>query len=161
MIRLLIVGLIVLFASSCVTQRRCLEKFGSDTTYVTIRDTIPVTVEVPLPGDSITGSIGVDSVRLFLEGQIDSLFDVSQSGKLRAKFWFDKYNQRVKYYAKQRPDTVEKKIEVPVAVVAPCPPVVRDTAMPTWYEKVWKHFQFFSAMLVLAGLALLILKRFI
>lgn len=146
--------MIALMFGSCATSKRCYEKFGTDTTYVTVHDTIDVEVEVPVKADSLTSSVSNDSLQLLLEGKIDSLVQVSTSGKLETKLWYDKYRQRLAFKTRQQPDTVSSKKRVPVTVVVPCPPVVVDTPQPSKLEKFWKGFQFFSAMLVLGGLCL-------
>ena len=148
----LIAVMLCVFASSCVTSKRCLDKFGSDTTKVVVYDT--VTVEVAIAGDSLTGEVSYDTVIALLDDRIDTISAISHSGKLKTQLWFDKRSNSLKYKTKQAPDTVIK--EVPVKVVAPCPPFV--VAKLRWYEELWAQFQFFSAFLVLGFLLVLIIK---
>lgn len=142
---------ILLLCSSCVTWNKCAKKFGTgDTVYVAYRDTIPVPVEVPVPGDTVTGSFNCDS----LMAHLDTLTHTSDSGRVAVRFWADKYNNLLNYMATATPDTVEVEVKVPVEVQVPCPDavVVDPERGLRWYERAWKGFQLFSAYLVLAGL---------
>lgn len=135
-----------LLLSSCVTWKRCADKFGTgDTLYVTYRDTIPVPVEVPIPGDTIEGVIDWDSL------SNDTIrHENDQAG---IEFWRDQYN-KLRYRAATKPDTVVVEVPVPVEVIVPCPDslVVDPEQGLRWYQRFWKHFQLLSAILVLAGI---------
>jgi hypothetical protein len=152
----LIAVMLCVVASSCVTSKRCLDKFGSDTTHVVVYDTVTVEIEVPVSGDSLTGEVSYDTVVALLDNRIDTISATSVSGKLKTQLWFDKGSNSLKYKTKQKPDTIYVKKEVPVKVVAPCPPVVVPSL--EWYEKLWAQFQFFSAFLVLGFLLVLTIK---
>lgn len=158
-------AVVLLFTSGCISNKKCIDKFGSTINTITIHDTVIVKVEVPIAEDSLKGEISKDSLAMLLTGAIDSMSAVSESKDLTIRFWKDKYTGAIKYSAHKRKDTVVVFKEVPIEVKGDCPPVV--VASPPalrWYEKLWKKFQFFSAFLVLGGLCLVILllvfKRF-
>jgi uncharacterized membrane protein len=150
--------------AGCATNKRCLEKYPSTPQTITLHDTITVRVEVPIAADSLDGQITKDSLQMLVDGVIDSLSSISESKDLAIKFWKDKSTGALKYKAKKKASTVVVEKEEPVTLTGNCPPVV--VAVPPtlrWYEKLWEKFQFFSAVIVLGGIclviALLILKR--
>lgn len=135
--------LAILFCAGCVTPQKCLTKFGQDTLKITVRDT--VVVHVPVPADSMTGSISRDTLQELMAGTIDSLTAISESKDIRIKFWYDKYNGALHYHAKVNPDTVT--IDVPVEVTVPCPPVVVvDPKAPGRFERLWIKFSIFFSV---------------
>lgn len=147
-----LVAVLLLSFSSCVTLKRCSEKFGSGTTHtVTHRDTLYVIDTVYVQPDSLQGAVSIDSL---LSGKVDSLVHTSSSQKLQLKLWIDKYTRLLHYRADVKPDTVTIIKEIPYEVQVPCPnAVVMDPEKGLgWAGKLWKKFQFFSAYLVLAGI---------
>jgi hypothetical protein len=161
-----IILLYIAFAlSSCVTAKKCADKFGTEPQRIVVRDTVEKLVQVPTPADSAELSIPLDSLaRMLEELQADTTMlsrtieEVSASGKLTVSAWIDKYNRALKIMAKQKPDTITKLVEVPVEVMADCPPsvVVTPDEARTWYEKLWRGFQFFSSCAMLLGIAFLL-----
>lgn len=136
-----------LLLSSCVTWKRCADKFGTpDTLYVTYRDTIPVPIEVPIPSDTIEGVIDCDSL-------LSNDTIRHENDRAEIEFWRDKYN-KLRYRAATKPDTVVVEVPVPVEVIVPCPDslVVDPEQGLRWYQRFWKNFQLLSAILVLAGI---------
>jgi hypothetical protein len=150
--------------TSCVTGKKCADKFGTEIRTIIVHDTIPTLVETPIPADSAALSIPLDSlVRLLVELQADTaqlsrtVESSSASGKLSLQLWIDKYNRLLKVKATQKADTIIKIVEVPVEVKADCPPtvVVDPEEALAWHGKLWKGFQLFSAYAVLLGIAFL------
>lgn len=154
-VSIIIITVLMLLLNSCVTVRKCLDKFGGEMQTITVYDTLRDTVRVADPGGELAGGIDLDSLRMLLQGEIDSLKFTSEDKQREAKFWHDKYAKQLGFKCIEKPDTVEVIREVPIEVKADCPPavVVDPEQALRWYEKIWKGFQFFSALLVLAGFA--------
>jgi hypothetical protein len=151
-----------LLLSSCVTLNRCKQKFGTQSTPITLRDTITVRDTVLIQADSLQGKISIDSL---LYSKIDSLVHININCELALKLWIDKYNRVLNYRVDKKPKQIIIEKEVPVEVQGQCPDVVvadPDQAL-SWHGRLWKQFQFFSAWLVLvSGFFLLVylsLKR--
>jgi hypothetical protein len=143
--------------TACVTPQRCLEKFGTDTVRVTVRDTLHLEWQSTFAGDSLTGHVQWDTL---VGLDLRRYYDSSASDKLSLALWYDKNTRAINYSAQMKPDTVVVTREVPVELTAKCPPVVVvDTPALKWYEKVWKGYQFFSAFLVLGGLSIYLLLK--
>jgi hypothetical protein len=146
--------------SSCVTLNRCKEKFGTQSTPITLRDTITVRDTVFIEPDSLQGSVSIDSL---LYGKIDSLVHININSELSLKLWIDKYNRILNYRVDKKPKQIIIEKEVPVEVQGQCPDVV--VADPNqalnWRDRLWKQFQFFSAWLVLgSGFIILVYVSF-
>lgn len=103
--------------TSCVTYKRCMDKYATtttDTVFSTITDTLALTTVYHVPYENVTGIVR-------LQSRYDSMIVVSDAGRVRAKFWYDKYNS-LRFMAECLPDTVVKDtviirtIEVPVQV---------------------------------------------
>src|SRR5687767_6228699 len=115
---------LLLLLCGCVTQRRCLDKFGGKEQTITVHDTVTVEIPVPVPADSLNGKIGIDTLNQLLSGRLDSLTDLSETKKLKISFRKDKLSNALRYSAKCMPDTIKVTKEVPVEVKADCPPSV-------------------------------------
>jgi hypothetical protein len=76
-----------LLLSSCVTLNRCKQKFGTQSTPITLRDTITVRDTVLIQADSLQGKVSIDSL---LYGKIDSLVHININGELALQLWIDK-----------------------------------------------------------------------
>jgi hypothetical protein len=157
-------ALMILSLWSCVTAKKCADKFGTEIRTIIVRDTVPVVVETLVPADSVELSVPLDTlVQLLKDLQADTaklsrtLETSSASGELSLQLWINKYNRLLKVKAAQKPRTIIKIVEVPVETEADCPPAVvvdPDEAL-AWHEKIWKGFQFFSAIAMLLGIALI------
>jgi hypothetical protein len=153
-----VILLFALLATGCVTQQRCLDKYGSDTVTVTLRDTLEVIV--PIPADTLTGALSDSLLQQLKAGRIDTVYREDADSKIKMKFWRNKYNSALAYMANIKPDTVIEK--EPYEVQVPCPEVmVVDPKELRWYEEAWQGFQFFSAILTLLGVLLIILRMVI
>lgn len=152
------VVLVALFMlSSCVTYKKCADKFGSTEKYaITLHDTIPDIDTTYVAGDSVKGSVDLDDL---LAGKIDSLINVSSSRKLQIKLWYDKYNHLLRYRADVKPDTIIKIERIPVEVKGDCPDTVilDESKNQPWHRRVWERFKSLSVWALLLFIAVLIM----
>lgn len=177
MLRSLSIIFITLALNSCTTFKRCADKFGTgETVYVDHYDTVKAPVAIALPGDTLRGSVNRDGLMIWLGGltdgtvstvewggsfDADTISRVSESGRLQLQVWRNKYNGLLDYMATIKPDTVRDTVKIFRELKIPCPLAVEldpDKA-PGLAGKLWKKFQLFSAYLVLAGIALVIVLK--
>jgi hypothetical protein len=156
MTKIFILLLCLILGGGCVTSKKCLDKFGRDTTHVVVRDTIPVTFQILIPPDSLSGSISADSLGALLAGTYMASKINQQNHNMQIEFWYDKYQKALRYKAKAKRDTVEVIREVPVEVIADCPPAIAQDCEPKGLRKAWRGFQATAGWLVLGGIAFII-----
>lgn len=90
--------------SGCVTYKKCIDKYGTGKTYtITVHDTIPYEVKVPVAGDAVSGTVNLDSI---CQGLKDSAYAASESGRLAIAIWADKYNRLLHFKSSLKPDTI-------------------------------------------------------
>lgn len=152
---LILFVLIAWLLSSCVTYNKCLDKFGEKKPQpIVLRDTVKV--EVPVPGQSMEGTVPcdqpVDNNQLTVDKEAtpqDTITQISDNGKAQIKFWRDEYN-KLKYKLDCLPDTV--LVHVPVEIKGECPDVVVvDEKNASWLVRSLAYYRIF------AGWALLLL----
>lgn len=143
---ILLTGSIML--SSCVTYKKCVDKFGERQAQpITLRDTVKVPVEIPVPGDSITGSIPCDSIKQ------DTTTQTSDTGKAQIKYWYNKYLKAMEYQVNCLPQIVRDTVEVPVEIKGECPDVVVvDPKNASWPARFLAWYQLFAGWALLIGL---------
>lgn len=138
--------ILCLLLSSCVTYQKCVDKYGTGETYtVTVHDTIPVEVPVPVPADSVEGSVRIQDV---LQGETFR----DSTDRLEVKFWFDKYQNLLHYRADIKADTIIVRDTVEIQKEVPCPEteVLEDT--PHGIVGVWERYKSFAAYALLLSL---------
>lgn len=155
--RLPFILILSLALSSCVTQKKCLDKFGElKPMAITLYDTITIADTVYVEPDSLQGAINVDSL---LQGRVDSLVHISSSQKLTVKLWYDKYTKLLRYTAEVKPDTIYLIKEIPVKVTGDCPPVivVDPEKNMSKLQILWRRFEQVSAWLMLFGFIVILI----
>jgi hypothetical protein len=155
-IPLLILSVWVL--SSCVTYTKCLDKFGTASNdSVTIKVKVPYndTVTVVTKRDSLVSVLDEATLNRLRANFADTLEMISESGKVKSRYWYDQYRRALVSKTNTLPDTIRIIIKDTVQVEAKCPPVVvvDPLASLPWYNPkvLWKNFQLFAAWAVLAG----------
>lgn len=162
---------IAVMLSSCVTYNKCLDKYG------VLAKPVKMNVDVPIDTnllaitspDSIEGEIKdtlLDSLRTLAQDNErlnDTLTQVSESGKLKIKFWYDQYTKALKYKGTKRVDTVFVHLKDTVSIVVDCPPcVVFDKDKDaSGLRRLWLGYQLFAAwaLLIFIGLVLYHLSK--
>lgn len=171
--RVIFLALVVtafIFLGGCVTYNKCVEKYGTmatDSPKVVARVPIDTTLTAIAEPDSVESSINLDTLcENWKAGKAmfeDSLKSVGARGKLETAFWIDKYNRSLRAKSKVKPDTIYVPYKDTAEAKVSCPPVVAlnpDKNLPWWAPRMlWKQFQLFAAWVVLAGLALGVLRR--
>lgn len=149
---------LVVFMSSCVTYKKCFDTFGSmgkDTIKVPVEVVVHDTIPVVVPGDSLVGSVSDSALNHLRNHLEDTLKQVSESGKLTIKFWYDKYRRALAYNATLKPDTARIPRVDTVRAVADCPPAVVFDPLGKlpWYNpaKLWDGYKNFSGWLLAAA----------
>jgi len=168
---------LTLFAQSCVTYNKCLEKFGVVGDSVKRSFDLPIDLKKVVEADSVEHGINIDSLceswRLQATGlslqaasdsaEIATTVVVSKSQKLKVAYWIDQYNRLLKIKAIKIRDTI--RIRDTVRAEVNCPPciVVDPYKSLQWYSPklLWKQFQFFAAWLVLVGFSFLLVRSFL
>jgi hypothetical protein len=155
----MIIGMLIIlfYGSSCATLDRCAQKFGTGDT-VTVTDTVEVSLQVPVPGDSLMTRLQLDSLLAARPG--DTVYRESSSGKAQAKFWKDKYNNYLHAHIECTEDTIYIDKEIPVHV--PCPDAVvldPEKEKLSWFGALRKDFERLSSFLVLAAVFIFIIIK--
>lgn len=151
--------LIMLLTTSCVTFKKCSDKFGTGEKHtITVRDTIKVIDTVYIEPDSVKGNIPLNDL---MSGKVDSLVHTSSSLKLQIKLWYDKYTGLLHYRADVKPDTVVKIKEVPVEVKGDCPETIifdPEKGAPAWHRWLngYKNFSAWALLLMIIVLVAII-----
>ncbi|ELR69163.1 hypothetical protein C900_05359 [Fulvivirga imtechensis AK7] len=156
------VTLFILFITGCVTAQKCADKFGTGETHtVTVKDSVEAKVVVPIKGDKISLKIGIDSLLAVPSNKPVPDTFIIREGRAQAKFWKDKYNNYLNGNVECLPDTVVVTEKVPIEVEAECPDtlVLDPEKGLTWWQKLWRGFQFFSAWAVMILFAWLLTNR--
>ena len=146
----------LLLLSSCVTYQKCFDKYGlkGDTTRVTVYVPRVDTVEIITPADSLSAFL-TDSLLDSLKKTLDTLTVVSESGKLKSKYWYDRYRKALASKTKSLPDTVYQIIKDTARVDVKCPPGVWFDPLEKlpWYSplKLWEGYKLFAAWALLVA----------
>lgn len=108
------IALMAIWMSGCTSYTKCFDKYGHttrDTITYTVKDTVTVSVSVPLPEDEITGTVNLTKI-------VDSLVFESKAGRARAIFWKDQFDS-IRFSAQCLPDTITITKEIPYQVKVP------------------------------------------
>jgi hypothetical protein len=152
--RVLTFLVLTIFVQSCVTYQKCVDKFTTrlQPTTITLHDT--VRIAVPLPPDSASADINLDTLCAYWQTEAARFSSQVSGRELELRHWVDQYNRVLRVKARLVRDTVY--VEKIVTVEGECPPALvvdPDKAAP-WHSRLWKKFQTFSAWALLAGLLL-------
>lgn len=156
--------------SSCVTYNKCLTKYG------VARDTVRIQVKTPIDtvlvhvvqADTVQGQL-TDSLLLQLQSLSldnnllnDTISKISESGKLKIRFWYDQYTKALKYKGTKKTDTVYVHYKDTTRSVVTCPPcVVFDKDKDaSGLRKLWLGYQLFAAWALLILIAFALYKLF-
>lgn len=152
---IIIFALIALLLSSCVTYNKCLDKFGEKKPQpIVLRDT--VTVEVPVPGQSMEGDVPCEGSKFKVQSS-DTLTERSDNGKAQIQFWRDEYN-KLKYKLDCLPDTV--RVQVPVEIKGDCPDlVVVDPKNASWLVRSLAYYRIFAGWALLLAFVVWVIYR--
>jgi hypothetical protein len=149
----------LLVVCSCVTYNKCKQKFGElkpvQVTHIDSAD-----LQIPVPPDSLTGSIQLDSlcnewkeIQANIGDSIDALNDsiktVSESGKLSTQHWIDKYNRLLRFKSKVIHDTIHYHHRDTVLVECPPQNVFDPDKGRTGIGKAWEQWKDFAALALL------------
>lgn len=137
--------LVMFTLSSCVTFKKCTDKFGSNETHtITVRDTVEVKIPVYLEPLTLEGSTPIQDI---LQGQ--TVTDSSE--KVLIQFWYDKYTNLLKYRTEVKADTILVVKSIPVEVAGDCPDTkILDKAKDvTGIARLWEQVKSFSVWLLL------------
>lgn len=152
--------------ASCVTYQKCADKFGTVRDSVKVRVAVPYDTTVFIPGDSLKGSINLDTlcanwyywnttITDSLVVLADSVVRANHTTRLETKHWIDKYNRALMFNAVVKPDTIH--IRDTVYVQANCPPVVEfKNKDASGFRALWQGYQLFAAWALLVLIAVLI-----
>lgn len=159
---LLLLILILLSLSSCVTYNKCKDKFGDlqKPQQVIAKGVLDSTLAVISQAQKIQGSS--DSICAKVEywknkhsrekGKNDSLLMQFGNQKLQTKLWYDRFTNSIKGETDKAADTVFIHLHDTVHVVADCPPAMVFDKEASGFAKFWKEFQFFATCLLLGGI---------
>lgn len=112
----------------------------------------------------VQGTIHIDS--MLMAPVKDTMRYYSKQGNATAKLWKDEHNNRLTFDFECPPDTITITQEVPLEVVAECPPV-REKKEKTYrgirgfFTRLWDGFTQVSAYVVLAALGIVAIRSII
>ncbi|MBL6448575.1 hypothetical protein JMN32_19850 [Fulvivirga sp. 29W222] len=160
-----IVGLtmLMMWLSGCVTWDKCQDKYGTNETHtIVVKDTVEKEVSLIVPAETIYVEMNIDSLlaAVPMKNNIADTFAI-KTGRAQVKYWKDKYNNVLKSKVECLPDTIIQKKSIPVEVESECPDTVvldPDQGL-SWYNKLWRGFQGFSAWAVIVLFSYLVFSR--
>ncbi|SHJ75894.1 hypothetical protein SAMN02745146_0092 [Hymenobacter daecheongensis DSM 21074] len=148
-----VVGVLVLLLAfgGCATQKRFLDKYGTQgpAPTIAVTDSVRVPVAVSTPADSLSTSLDIDS--LASAWSRDTVRLVSAGGRAEVAFVKSADGRRLETRVKVPPTIIHDTITTVVTLYGQCPPsyTLSPTYEPPLYVRWWEYFKLFSAVLVL------------
>jgi len=159
MSKYILFAIVVMLMTSCITIKKCADKFGTGATHqIDVSDSVTADFDVIIAGDSATGKVPCDELK-----PGDSVKQLNSNGNLEVIFWRDKFDSLkhshvkrpdVHYRAQKKPDTIKVKEKVFIKVKADCPDTVildPEKGAPLWHRWLngYKNFSAFALLLLI------------
>ena len=163
----LLVAMLTMTGTSCVTYQRCVDKYGVQVAgprEVAVSDSVKVPVTVTTKADSGAFALDVDSLAAAPAG--DTVVVVTAGQQATVELWTQPSPTGLRLHGRVKvpPQIVHDTVTRYVTLRAQCPPVVAFQPKPPWWSRLLDWYAIFctiavSFWLVLTGVGHLLPKR--
>lgn len=151
--------LILALMSSCITFKKCVDKYGSmEPVKVIAGDSVDF--ETPVAHDSLRGTIPCPQLPVASDqpvtGNRQPATDttIERSGRAQIKYWYDQYQKAIRYQVDCLPDTIRDTKYVEIEADCPQVAVLDPEKGQPRHRALWLGFQRVAAWLVLLEILL-------